>query len=131
MERLYRVSTKSSPEIDFNPDTGVLKISGQSYPENASAFYQELFSWLKNYLPAACGRITMELNIAYMNTSSTKCLMDIIYMLEDAFNAGADICINWHYMKKNRSMRECGEEFKEELNVPFHLVSQECPEAGT
>lgn len=125
MERLYRASTKSSPEVDFNPDTGILKISGQSYPENASAFYQELFGWLKDYLPAACGNIVVELSLSYMNTSSTKCLMDMIYMLEDAFNAGADICINWHYTARNRSMRECGEEFREELNVQFNIIPDE------
>jgi hypothetical protein len=125
MELLYRASTKSSPEVDFNPDTGILKLSGQSYPENASAFYQDLFSWLKDYLPAACGRIVVELSLSYMNTSSTKCLMDMIYMLEDAFNTGADICINWHYTAKNRSMRECGEEFREELSVQFNIIPEE------
>lgn len=124
MQRLYLASTKSSPEVDFNPDTGILKISGQSYPENASSFYQELFAWLKEYLAAACGVIVVELRISYMNTSSTKCLMDMIYLLENAFNAGADICINWHYTAKNRSMRECGEELGEELGLKFNLIPE-------
>lgn len=124
MERLYRASSKSSPEVDFNPDTGILRLSGQSYPENASAFYLELFAWLKNYLAAARSQTVVELSLSYMNTSSTKCLMDMIYMLEDAFNAGGDIRINWHYTTKNRGMRECGEEFKEELCVPFAIIPE-------
>lgn len=127
MERLYRVGTKSSPEVDFNPDTGVLKISGQSYPENAPGFYQDIFVWLKNYLTVANDKIIVDLNISYMNTSSTKCMMDIIYMIEDAAGEGADICINWHYSAKNRSMRECGEEFREELSIEFNLI----PEGST
>lgn len=125
MERLYQTGTKSSPEVDFDPGTGILKLSGQSYPENASAFYQELFTWLKNYLPAASGTIVVELSLSYMNTSSTKCLMDMIYMLEDAFNAGAELSINWYYTARNRSMRECGEEFREELSVPFNIIPVE------
>ncbi|CVK21479.1 DUF1987 domain-containing protein [Sporomusa sphaeroides] len=124
MERLYRAGTKSSPEVDFNPGTGILKVSGQSYPENASGFYQDIFIWLKDYLTANHGRVVMELNISYMNTSSTKCLMDIIYMLEDAFAEGSDICINWYYSAKNRSMLECGEEFREELSMEFNLIPQ-------
>lgn len=125
LERLYRASTKSSPEIDFDPDKGILKIMGQSYPENPPAFYQDLFAWLKNYLADAEHEVIVELNISYMNTSSTKCIMDIIYILEDAFNAGADVCINWHYTARNRSMRECGEEFREELNVTFNIIPEE------
>ena len=124
MERLYRASTTSSPEVDFNPDAGVLKISGQSYPENAPEFYHDLFIWLKDYLLAASSGIIVDLNISYMNTSSTKCMMDFIYMLEDAFNAGSDICINWHYNAKNRSMRECGEEFREDLTVQFNIIPE-------
>lgn len=125
MQRLYRASTKSSPEVDFDPETGVLKIAGQSYPENPPAFYHELFAWLKSYLAAAESRVVMELKISYMNTSSTKCLMDMIYMLEDAFNVGENISINWYYKVKNRSMRECGEEFKEELNVNFNIIPED------
>lgn len=125
LERLYRASTKSSPEVDFNPEAGVLKIKGQSYPENPPAFYHDLFVWLKKYLAAADHEILVELNISYMNTSSTKCIMDMIYLLEDAFNAGANVCINWHYTARNRSMRECGEEFREELNVKFNIIAEE------
>ncbi len=123
MERLYQAGTKSSPEVDFDPGTGILKLSGQSYPENASVFYQELFTWLRNYLPAASGAIVAELRLSYMNTSSTKCLMDMLYMLEDAFNAGGDVSINWYYIARNRSMRECGEEFREDLSVPFNIIA--------
>lgn len=122
MERLYRAGTKSSPEVDFNPSTGNLKISGHSYPENAPAFYQDLFIWLKQYLSHASNPIVMDLYIAYMNTSSTKCLLDMIDMLDIAYAAGVDITINWHYHAKNRSVKECGEELGEALNVVFNLI---------
>ncbi|BBB93515.1 DUF1987 domain-containing protein [Methylomusa anaerophila] len=125
MERLYRTGTKSSPEIDFSPETGVLRVTGQSYPENTSGFYQDIFVWLKDYLAVTGHRIVVEINISYMNTSSTKCLMDMVYMLEDAFNGGSDICVNWYYSTKNRSMRECGEEFGEELSLEFNLIPLE------
>ncbi len=92
-------------------------------PEIAGEFYQELFTWLKNYLPAASGAIVAELRLSYMNTSSTKCLMDMLYMLEDAFNAGGDVSISWYYIARNRSMRECGEEFREDLSVPFNIIA--------
>lgn len=128
MKRLYRQCTKSSPEINFNPETGVLKISGQSYPKNTPAFYQDMFDWLKVYLSTPCDRTVVELNLAYMNTSSTKCLMDIIYMLEDAFDEGANICINWYYRTQNRSMRECGEEIKEGLCMEFNIIAQNSAE---
>jgi hypothetical protein len=50
MTRLTIEGTKSSPRIDFDPDTGRLAIHGESYPENCQRFYGPALAWLEEYL---------------------------------------------------------------------------------
>lgn len=126
MELLYVEKTKSSPEIDFNPERGILKISGQSYPENAFKFYEPLFDWIDDYFKITDKEIQLCISLIYLNTSSIKCLMDIIYKFEQASQNGKKIIINWYYKSSNRNILECGKEFKEDLeeDIEFNLIEE-------
>lgn len=124
MERLFIEATKSSPMVRFDPDAGLLEITGKSYPENASKFYAPIFSWVQDYLPKALDRPTrMELEIVYLNSSSSKIFLNLFDLLDEAAKKGADIEINWRYHEENETALECGEEFAEELRTAsFNLV---------
>lgn len=126
MEVLYVEETKSSPEVEFNAETGTLKISGQSYPENAFKFYEPLFDWIDDYFETTDKETQMCINLIYLNTSSIKCLMDIIYKFEQASQSGRRIVINWYYKTNNRNILECGKEFKEDLeeDIEFNLIEE-------
>jgi hypothetical protein len=125
MISLFREATKSSPEIDFNADTGLLKLSGQSYPENAFKFYEEVFEWLNDYFEFVDGNTVMDINLVYINTSSTKCIMDIMYKVEEVVKSGKIVAINWYYNSRNRNIYECGEELKEDMDINFNLIKVE------
>lgn len=124
MERLFIEQTKGTPEIDFNPDHSVLKIKGQSYPENAFKFYEPIFQWVDEYLEVAKGAISIEIefNMPYINTSSSKCMMMLLDKLEEAHKEGKKVNINWYYDEENESSLECAEEFKEDVTLPFHII---------
>lgn len=126
MDRLYIEATKSSPEVDFNSETGVLKIKGQSYPENAFKFYEPLFDWIDDYFEIQNNYIQLDIILIYLNTSSTKCLMDIIYKFEQAAQKGKKVKINWYYKCNNRNILECGKEFEEDLeeDLEFNLIEE-------
>ncbi len=66
--------TKSTPYIEFDPILNKLIINGQSYPENAFNFYEPLTKWVDEYLSSSPSEVKVELNIPYINTSSSKCL---------------------------------------------------------
>ena len=100
MEKLFWEGTKSSPEIDFNPETGIFKISGQSYPENPFKFYENLFTWLDEYFEKTDIITVFEVNLIYLNTSSVKCMMDIMFKVEQVAKLNKKIIINWYYQQK-------------------------------
>jgi hypothetical protein len=119
--------TKSTPSIHFDPHQNVLSVIGQSYPENAFKFYEPILSWLNDYLEqlAAETKVNVELKLPYINTSSTKCLMVFLEKLDEAYQQGKQILVNWYYNIENESELECAEEFKEDLSLPFHIEPKE------
>ena len=124
MVELYIKQGKSTPEINFDAENNKLEIRGQSYPENAFKFYDPVLNWVDEYLKQVKGEVTIEidLNLPYINTSSSKCIMMLLDKLEKAFQEGTKIVINWYYDENNDSELECAEEFKEDVNLPINLV---------
>lgn len=125
MNNLLLEKTKSTPAIQFDTISKVLKISGESFPENTAKFYSPVLEWLKVYIEQldADTEVTVEFDIIYFNSSTSKIFMTIFDMLEDAVENGKRICVNWRCDEKNETAIECGEEFKEDLDVlPFNLI---------
>lgn len=121
MERLEMAATTSSPEILFDPESGELLMHGESYPENTFEFYSPVIQWLKSYLDSQPALVVMKLELAYLNTGSVKCLMDIFDLLEDAFVDGQSVKVCWRYHEKNTRALETAEEFSEDLSLPFEI----------
>jgi hypothetical protein len=124
MEKLLIEQTKGTPKIDFDPEANILRIKGQSYPENAFKFYEPVFKWIDEYLISSVGEISIEIefNLPYINTSSSKCIMMFLEKFENAFNCGKKVKLNWYYDEDNESALECAEEFKEDTSLPFNII---------
>lgn len=114
--------TTSTPQVHFDPVEQKLKISGESYPENSFEFYLPIIGWVKNHLSDAAG-LTLEVNVTYMNSSSTKCMLDILDLFEDAHQRGVKVNIVWRYDKENSRSFDLAEEFQEEVTLPFSIVT--------
>lgn len=124
MDKLYIEQTKATPFIEFDPERNILKIKGQSYPENALKFYEPVLKWVDEYLLVADGDISIDIEfiMPYINTSSSKCIMMLLDKLEDAYKRGKGISVNWYYDEDNESSLECAEEFKEDITLPFEII---------
>jgi SiaC family regulatory phosphoprotein len=118
MDNLRIEPTKYTPEIIFDAETNLLEIKGETYPENTAEFYAPVFKWLEAYLAQLRDEaVTVNLEINYFNSSSSKVLMDMFDQFETAANDGKDLTLNWIYNRDNESAMEYGEEFQEDLEV--------------
>jgi hypothetical protein len=121
METLKIEGTRSTPDIVFDHASGVLRMSGESYPENSFEFYKPVLSWISRFTATYDGPVTLNTYLSYLNTGSTKCMMDILDLLEDFFMNGGPVTVNWHCDEENDRAIETAEEFKEELTMPFNI----------
>jgi len=126
MENLHIEATKSSPQINFNAQTNIQSISGESYPENTTSFYENVFKWLEEYMNIVKEQeIIFNLELIYFNSSSSKVLMDLFDMLEEFSEDGKNITVNWIYDEDNDASLEYGEEFAEDIeSLTFNLIQK-------
>lgn len=113
MDNFYIEATATSPEIDFRFDQNLLSMKGESYPENAAAFYAPIVQQLRTYLASREGAtITANIALAYFNSSSTKMLFSIFDALDQSAEAGNGVEVNWYYEEEDETIFEFGEELK-------------------
>lgn len=123
MDNLYIAPTPSSPEVDFRFDSHTLSLRGESYPENAAAFYGEVIARLKAYLDKLQERVVeVHIALAYFNSSSTKMLFNLIEALDDAAEAGNRVTLNWYHDEEDDTIFEFGQELSEDFPA-IHFTS--------
>jgi len=124
MKNLDIPKTKTTPEIHFNSSTNELTIKGESFPENTSEFYAPVFEWLEEYFVTIKDQsVTVNIELVYFNSSSSKVLMNLFDMLEENVQDGKQITVNWLYDEDNEMAVEYGEDFMEDLeSLQINLV---------
>lgn len=109
-----------SPYIHFDYAKGDCVIEGQSYFQNAWAFYQPLYDWLIEYFNHKNG-LELRLNLSYFNTSSSRCLLAIFEKLKEIEQEGAEIMIVWYYLDSDEEIKEEIQELAEDAGIEIVL----------
>ena len=119
MENLIIEETKYTPAISLDVN-GTISIVGKSYPENTFEFYGPVMEWLGTYFEEGNKKLTLNMEITYFNSSSSKLFFDMFDLLDE--NNSDELVINWIYDEDNESALEAGEDFKddfEDLTINF------------
>ncbi len=123
MEKFHIKGSTYIPNIDLDPETGILEISGESYHEYTTEFFKPVFEWLEDYLKTPNREITMNFKMTYFNTSSSRRFIEVLTMLEDYHkNNGGNVIVNWYYEENDIDMLESGEEYAEDVDLTFNLI---------
>ncbi|KPA88848.1 DUF1987 domain-containing protein [Pseudomonas fuscovaginae] len=118
MDNFYIEATATSPEVDFRFDQNLLTIKGESYPENAAAFYAPVLQQLRSYLASREDTvITTHIALAYFNSSSTKMLFSIFDALDQAAQSGNEMQVHWYHDEEDETIFEFGEELKADFTA--------------
>ncbi len=115
-------ATGQSPYLRFDPLEGELQIRGRSIPENASVFYTPLFEAIDEYQNYPQALIRVSICLDYINTSSSKCLLELFKKLEQVVSTDCQVNINWCYEKGDDDMLEAGEDYELIIDLPFEFI---------
>lgn len=126
VKKLEIEATPKTPMVDFDPESGVLKLEGRSIPENAFQFYEPILQWLDEYVNNAPPSTELVFKLDYFNTSSSKALLSMFRKLEKLLEAGKQVKIKWYYEEGDEDMKEAGIGYSNLVKVPIELV--EVPE---
>jgi hypothetical protein len=128
MENYFIAATATSPEVDFRFDQNVLALRGESYPENAAAFYAPIVERLNAWLDTCTAiLVTVDVTLTYFNSSSTKMLFGMFDALDRAASSGLRVNVNWYRDEEDETIMEFGEELQTDFTA---IKFNDCPVAG-
>ncbi|KAA8996166.1 DUF1987 domain-containing protein [Affinibrenneria salicis] len=122
------VATACTPAVNFSFGRHHLMLSGESYPENAAAFYRPIVASLQDFLDqlsesglndADLPPLEIHVSLTYFNSSSTKMLFSLFSVLNQAAERGLSIALHWYYHQED----DITGEFGEELHIDFPALA--------
>ena len=101
------------PTVSFDVASGVCELSGESYLEETTKFYNPLFDWIREFTEKEKRPLIFNFKLNYFNTSSSKCLVDLLTMLKNYEKKGGKVEVNWYYDDSDEDVEEELEEVED------------------
>lgn len=124
MDPLIIEATEETPFVHFDSVNNIFEISGNSYPEDSTAFYLPVINWISDFSNNPPGSAEFRFSFIYLNSSSYKAIYDVLHILNDLRQQkGVEVSVKWFYKEGDVDIREIGEGLAETLKFPFSIAA--------
>jgi hypothetical protein len=110
------------PSVNFNSQTGICELSGESFLEDTVEFYNPLIKWLKDFTGNVKKPLAFIIKLTYFNTSTSRCILDMLNVLKDYEEQGGEVVINWHFDENDVDMEEDIEDYMIDTGLDINLI---------
>jgi hypothetical protein len=122
MEPLIIKASNETPEVILDPQKEHYSIKGHSFPEDVSKYYLPVINWLKSNAKNIEHQICLRLDFDYINSASTKILMDVFTVLEEETKESEnEATIYWLYDEDDNDNLDQGRFYEKLLNIKIYL----------
>ncbi len=116
------LATDESPYILFNPEEGLLRIEGKSLPENTTEFYGPLDNAVRKYVQEPHSKTSIQMKMNYLNSSSTKKVLEIVTHFEALLKKGYPVEFIWYCYENDEDMYDEGAEFERLTDLKVTII---------
>ena len=124
MEILKIPSTDNTPSINFDHLTGILGITGRSFPEDAFTFYDQLFRWAEMYVEMPLKETFIVVNMDLINASSLKCINKLSNILKEVETKGFNVNMHWIFHDEDIETKVLGESFSDFAELAVEIIPE-------
>jgi hypothetical protein len=121
MKDLMLEKSGTTPYVAFSATRGLLKLEGRSIPENPESFYESIITWIHEYFKDPRTATKMEVKLEYVNSGTSKYLMEIFRILKDYELKGNRVTVEWYYEEEDEAMYDLGKHYQESVKIPINL----------
>ena len=121
MENLTLESTKSTPKVIGNAETGNLTLSGNLFPENSIIFFKPIYTWISD-LSKHSNVFNLEFELNYISSSSVIQILKTMQLVEELYSTDKTQFI-WKYEVDDEDIQKLGEEFNKLTKAPMDLIA--------
>jgi hypothetical protein len=126
MSELHIPSTVNTPLAIFDRQTGILLIEGRCIPENPADFFGNITRWVEESFPALKGIIKINIHLEYINSGSSKQILNFLRTLELHDGKGdKSLMVNWYFEEDDEAIQELGQDIKGSLKIEMNLIVTE------
>lgn len=118
--QIIQEQTKNCPGIKYEKEADTLFINGRSIPENPESVFKPLRDWVVNYFQSS-DSLKMSIILEYINSGSSKHLIEILKVLKQFQNQGKELIITWFYEEDDEAIMELGEHFRDSSDLPIKI----------
>ena len=118
---IISIQSERTPLIAYGD--GELIISGRSYMNDAVEYYRPILRQVSSIdVPSLHVVITLE----YFNTTSSKCILELLKLISRKAEAGMNTSIDWKYSSSCPEMHEAGEDYRDLIDgVKFEVFKED------
>ncbi|MDZ4664699.1 MAG: DUF1987 domain-containing protein [Bacteroidota bacterium] len=121
MDELNIPATIKTPEVKLQLN-GAFNFKGNSYPENATEFYEPITNWLDSFFKVNTSNVNLTVDLKYVNTSSIKSLLNTIIKIRSSSNSTVKIA--WIYEVEDDDMLATGEDLQKLAMLQFEFIEK-------
>jgi hypothetical protein len=118
LHKLEILESIDTPYISLDPETGICKIIGKSYPEDISSFYTQVEDWFEEYSFLGKNDLLMEIKLTYFNSASQKVFTQIF---EKLIGVKFKVSVDWHYPIEDDEILENGKIYQTLTDIKFNF----------
>jgi hypothetical protein len=122
MESIRIEKTAKSPLFILKED-GYIRLSGRSIPQNARQLYKICFDWIEQYVKNPAKETKVDLFFEYIDTSSIRCVVDMLTTLCSIKDDNHRIEGNWYYDADDEDAYDLGAYIHKHLKIPFNFIA--------
>ena len=83
-------------------------------------FYEPILETISKHIQG--DKVDVRIKMEYFNTSSSKCIYDILKEIKKLENKGKKVMVRWYYDEDDEDMYEAGEDYSDLLDLPFKFI---------
>ena len=124
MPSLIIEPTKTTPAVHFDIESKSFKVSGNSTPIDALAFYNRLADWLVEHRNAIEVDAEFRFSFPYFNSASNKGIYLLLKQIVQLDQSPSQFKMYWTAPKDDEFMTEAAETMQELLGCDLILVDE-------
>lgn len=120
-DKLHILSTKSTPEIIFNP-SGNLLIKGRAMVTSKPEAYNQIMRWIDQYLENPADMTYLIVGLEYLNSFSTTVLASLLLRISRVMIENKKYSIQWYYEDGDDDILERGQYISAVHKIPIKFI---------
>jgi len=110
--------TNNTPYVNLSVKDCIFEITGNSFSDNLSEFYDQVIEWVENEMPKISCKIECKFNFHVFNSVTYKTILLLMSKFYELKEQGKKITIIWFYASEDEDSGEVGEDLKNIFDIP-------------